>query len=113
MVCNPVNQRNLIMKIRTVLMAIAATAALSGAAFAANNPHETNHPSNREQMSDRCSALESQYDSAIRGKLSSAQVDKAEGLHAQGVAACESNNSDIGVQKLEQAMRDLGVKPAA
>jgi len=101
------------MKIRTVLMAIAATSALSTAAFAAANPHEENHPSSREQVSDRCSALESQYDSIIGSSLSSPKAEKAEGLHAQGVDACNSNNSDIGARKLEQAVRDLGVKPAA
>ena len=100
------------MKIRTVLMAIAATSALSTAAFAAGNPHDTNHPSSREQMSDRCSALESQYSSIIGGG-SAPQAARAEGLHAQGVDDCNTNNSDVGVQKLEQAVRDLGVKPAA
>jgi hypothetical protein len=105
-------QRNLIMKIRTVLMALVATSALSGAAFAAN-PHDTNHPSSREQMSAECSTLESQYNSIIGGDLNAPKADKAEGLHAQGVNACENNNSGIGAQKLEQAVRDLGVKPAA
>ena len=64
-------------------------------------------------MSAQCSTLESQYDSMIEGKLNAPKAVKAEGLHAQGVNACESNNSDIGVQKLERAVRDLGAKPAA
>jgi hypothetical protein len=102
------------MKIRTVFMAVAAVSALSTAAFAGDkNPHDTNHPSSREQMTASCTALESQYNSLIDGKLSAPKANKAEGLHAQGVNACDSNNSDIGVQKLEQAVRDLGVKPAA
>jgi len=101
------------MKIRTVLMAIAATSALSTAAFAAANPHETNHPSSREEMSAKCSTLESQYNNIIDGRLNAAKIDQAEGLHAQGINACESNNSDVGVQKLEQAVRDLGARPAA
>jgi hypothetical protein len=100
------------MKIRTVLLALAATSAVSTAAFAAN-PHDTNHPSSREQMSAQCSALESQYNSIIEGNSNAPKADKAEGLHAQGVNACDNNNSDIGAQKLEQAVRDLGVKPAA
>jgi hypothetical protein len=101
------------MKIRTVLLALVATSAISGAAFAAPNAHDTNHPSSREQMSDRCSALESQYNSVIEGKMNAPKADRAEGLHAQGVDACDSNNTDIGVQKLQQAVRELGVKPAA
>jgi len=96
------------MKIRTVLLAVAATSTLSGAAFAA-----TGHPTSREQMSYSCSVLESQYNSIIEGKLDAPKADKAEGLHAQGVDACDSNNTGIGVQKLEQAVRALGAKPAA
>jgi len=34
-------------------------------------------------------------------------------LHAQGVNACQSNNSDVGVIKLQQALRTLGIKPTA
>ena len=101
------------MNIRTVVLAIAATSALSTAAFAVPNPHETNHPSSREEMTASCAALESQYDSIINDKVNMPKANKAEGLHAQGVNACESNNSDIGVQKLQQAVRDLGVRPAA
>jgi uncharacterized low-complexity protein len=102
------------MKIRTVLMAIVATSAMSTAAFAAHmNAHDTNHPSNREQMTAQCSTLESQYNSIIEGKLNAPKADKAEGLHAQGVSACQSNNTDIGVLKLRQAMHVLGVRPAA
>ena len=101
------------MNIRTVLMALVATSALSTAAFAAANGHDTNHPSSREQMSAQCSALESQYNSVIEGNVNAPKADKAEGLHAQGVNACENNESGIGAQKLQQAVRDLGVKPAA
>ena len=101
------------MKIRTVLMAIAATSALSTGAFAATNGHDTNHPSSREQMSASCAALESQYNRVIEGKIGSPKLDKASGLHAQGVDACNSNNSGIGALKLHQALRVLGVKPTA
>ena len=104
------------MKLRTVLLAVAATSALSTAAFAAPNsfhPTASGHPTSREQMTASCSALESQYNSIIEGKLNAPKANKAEGLHAQGVQACESNDSSIGVQKLEQAVRALGAKPTA
>jgi len=101
------------MKIRTVLLAVAASSALSTAAFAVPNSHDTNHPSSREQMSESCSALESQYNSIVEGQMNAPQADRAEGLHAQGVNACENNNSDVGAQKLQQAVRELGAKPAA
>ena len=103
------------MKMRTVLLAVAATSAMfSTAAFAGDkNPHDSGHPSTREQMSDRCTALESQYNGLIDGNANAPKASKAEGLHAQGVNACDSNNTDIGVQKLEQAVRALGAKPTA
>ena len=69
--------------------------------------------SEREQMSAQCSVLESQYNGIIDGNSNAPQAGRAEGLHAQGVDACENNDSGIGAQKLEQAVRDLGVKPAA
>jgi hypothetical protein len=109
-----IEQRNVVMKIRTVLMAIAATSALSTGAFAAthvDNAHDSGHPTTREQMSAACSALQSQYNSVIEGKIDTPKMDKASGLHAQGVDACNSNNSDIGVLKLKEALRELGVKP--
>jgi hypothetical protein len=101
------------MQIRTALLAIAATSALSTTAFAAFNPHDTNHPTSREQMADRCSALESQYNSVIESSQSAAKLGKAEQLHASGVGECESNEGSLGVSKLEQSLLDLDVKPAA
>jgi len=101
------------MTIRTALLAMAAVSALSTGAFAAGNPHDENHPSSREQMADRCSALESQYDSVIGHAQSAPKLGRIEQLHAQGVDQCESNNSTTGAAKLSEALRDLGVKPAA
>jgi hypothetical protein len=103
----------LIMQIRTAMLAIAAISSLSTAAFATPNPHDTNHPSSREQLSDSCSTLESQYNSVIEAKQSAAKLTRAEGLHAKGVDQCNINESSLGVQSLQQSLRDLGVKPAA
>ena len=64
-------------------------------------------------MSFACTTLENQYSKIIDGKSDSAVADKVEGLHAQGIDDCQSNNSDIGVQKLQEAVRLLGEKPAA
>jgi hypothetical protein len=101
------------MKIRTVLLALAATSTMSVAAFASPNNHDTGHPSSREQMSYSCSTLESQYNSIAEGTANTPMADRAESLHAQGVSACENNNSDVGAQKLHQAVLELGAKPAA
>jgi hypothetical protein len=102
------------MQIRTVLLALAASATLSTAAFAAvGNPHDTNHPSSREQFSDRCAALESQYNGIIDSKQNAPKLTVAEGLHARGIDQCNSNEGDLGMLNLQRALHDLGVKPAA
>ena len=102
------------MKIRTAFLTVVAVSAMSTGAFAAaNNSHDISHPSSREQMSAACTTLEGQYNKIIEGKLNSPVANKAEGLHAQGVNDCQSNNSDTGVQKLQRAVRELGERPAA
>ena len=107
------------MQIRTVLLAIAATSALSSAAFAAVNhtgpgdKSEVGRPSSRSEMTDRCSTLESQYDGVIGGQANAPNIASAEHLHSIGVDACDANQRSLGVQRLEQSLRDLGVKPTA
>jgi hypothetical protein len=101
------------MQIRTVLLAIAASSALSAAAFASDNANSTNHPTSRQQFSDRCSALESQYDGIIDSKQNAPKLTVAEGLHARGVDQCDTNETDLGMLNLERALHDLGVKPVA
>jgi hypothetical protein len=106
------------MQIRTAVLAIVATSALSTAAFAAvsgraQDSADAGHPSSREQVSDRCAALESQYSNAIGDRQHAAKLGRAEGLHSVGVAECESNQGETGAVKLEQSLHDLGVKPAA
>lgn len=102
------------MQFRTALLAIVASSALSTAAFAAvGNPNATNHPSSRAEFSDRCNALESQYDSIIGSKQNAPKLTVAEGLHARGIDQCNNNESDLGMLNLDRALHDLGVKPAA
>ena len=104
------------MQIRTVLLAIAASSALSATAFAATqagNANDTNHPTSRQQFADRCSALENQYDGVIDSKQNARKLTIAEGLHAKGVDQCNASESDLGMLNLERALHDLGVKPVA
>ena len=104
------------MQIRTALLAIIATSALSAAALAAPaanqdiNLRSAGHPTSREAMADRCSALESQYDGAILGRPGAGQ---AAALHALGVDQCNADNGNLGVTHLQQSLRDLGLKPSA
>src|SRR5262245_244427 len=101
------------MKIRTALLGIVGTALLSSAALAAtdSNSRNTNHPANHEEMADRCQSLESQYQKAITGNPNAANFDHAEDLGSAGTSECQSDQGDVGVHKLEQALSDLGVQP--
>ena len=96
------------MNIRTALLGIIGTAMLSSAALAAA---DSNHPANRQQMADRCTALESQYQSAIAGHEGTPAFDRAEGLGSAGTTECQSDQGATGAQKLQQALADLGVRP--
>jgi hypothetical protein len=99
------------MNIRPLLLGIMGAALLSTAALAAANPNNQNHPANKQQMADRCAALESQYENTIAHHQGAAGLDRAEGLGSIGTEQCHSNQGDIGVQKLDQALNDLGVRP--
>jgi len=99
------------MNIRTVLLGIAGTALISSAALAATGSNSENHPANREQMADRCTALESQYQDAITSHHGAARFDRAQGLGSLGTTECQSNQGTMGAHKLEQALADLGVQP--
>ena len=99
------------MKIRTALLGIVGTALLSSAALAATDARDSNHPANRQEMADRCATLESQYQSAIESRQNAANFDRAEGLGSSGTSECQSDQGDMGVHKLEQALADLGIQP--
>jgi hypothetical protein len=100
------------MNIRIALLGIVGTALLSSAAMAATtNARTENHPANRPQMADRCGALESQYQGAIESQEGSASFDRAQGLGSIGTTECQSDQGSMGIQKLHQALSDLGVKP--
>jgi hypothetical protein len=99
------------MNIRPLLLGIVGTALLSSAALAATGTNSQNHPASREEMADRCAALESQFQNAIAGHQGTTTFDRAEGLGSLGTSQCQSNQGDTGAQKLEQALSDLGVKP--
>src|SRR5690348_15274321 len=99
------------MKIRTALLGIVGTALLSTAALAATDAKDTNHPANHQQMADRCAALESQYQSAIVSNPNAANFDRVQGLGSAGTSECQSDQGDMGVHKLEQALADLGIQP--
>ena len=104
-------------RIHAVLIALVASSALSTGAFAAingvNHANDEGHPTSRLQMSADCSALESQYQDAAQDHQGAPGIDKASELYSQGRNLCNDNEGSAGVQKLQQALRDIGVRPQA
>jgi len=104
-------------RIHAVLIALVASSALSTGAFAAvngvNHANDEGHPTSRAQMSASCSALESQYQDASQDRQNAPKIGKADQLYSQGRNECNDNESSVGVQKLQQALRDIGVRPQA
>ena len=104
-------------RIHAVLIALVASSALSTGAFAAingvNHANDEGHPSSRPQMTSACSALESQYQDAAQDHQNAPKIGKADQLYSQGRNLCNDNEGSVGVQKLQQALRDIGVRPQA
>jgi len=60
---------------------------------------------------DKCTRLEKQFDQAI---VKHAQADKAadaKALRSEATTLCTSGKPDDGINKLHEALNDLGVKP--
>src|SRR4051812_29286165 len=103
------------MLIRTSIVASLAAALLSTAAFADSTPAaSTVKPKpteNTQKMTDRCSALETQFDQAIATHGTATKAEAAKKLRTKGATLCSSNKQASGIKNLQQALKDLGVKP--
>ena len=98
---------------KTAIMLFLLATALPFAASAETTvKNDQGHPTTRQDAVDRCSTLQSQYSDVIGGYQSHPHFGMASKLHSEGVSACEANDVDVGTQKLEAALRELGVKPA-
>ena len=90
---------------RFMLCALAATAvlgtsAIGSAASAAMTPAQ------------ECTRWQSQFDKEIRSHANHAKAPAAKQLRDQGVAACKAGNATDGAKRLQQALNDIGIKPA-
>jgi len=105
------------MIIRTSIVTGLAAILLSGAALAdsaTTNPATTKKPTeNSQRMADRCAALETQFDQAITSHGNATKAAAAKQLRTKGGDLCKANNPANGIKNLEQALKDLGVKPNA
>lgn len=103
------------MIVRTSIVAglaaiLLSTAALADSAAPAAKPKPTQ---NTQKMAERCSALEAQFDQALATHGNAAKAAAAKQLRAKGGNLCSSNKQSSGIRNLQQALKDLGVKPNA
>jgi hypothetical protein len=59
----------------------------------------------------KCTALEKQFDGAIKTHGTAAKAPDARTLRADAGGLCTSGKAEDGVMKLQQALNDIGVKP--
>ena len=89
------------MKYQMIIGAAVAAALLSTGALAA-----TTTPA------QQCTALEKQFDQQIVNHATAAKAAEAKTLRTEAEKLCYSGKAPDGVKKLEQALNDIGVKPA-
>ena len=103
-----------------IVLAVAVSALiLSPAAFAGStkttpseNPAATNHVQLASMTpAEQCTALEGQWQKDGMAHKSNAKFAAAEKLADQGKQLCTSGKANDGVAKLEQALKDIGLKP--
>jgi hypothetical protein len=105
------------MIIRTSIATGLAAILLSTAALAdstTTTTTTTTKPKPTEQsqkLADRCSALEAQFDQAITTHGNATKAAAAKSLRTKGGNLCSSNKQTSGIKNLQQALKDLGVKP--
>lgn len=103
---------------RIAVPVVASIALLAGAALAASpSSPATGDIGKRPQYAaadmaaQKCTKLEQQTATAIKEKASAKKIAAAKKMYEDGSKLCAANKQAEGVKKLEQALRDLGVKP--
>jgi len=91
-----------------------STAAIADSTSTTTTPATKQKPTEQSQkLADRCSALEAQFDQAITTHGNAAKVAAAKTLRTKGGTLCNANKQASGIKNLQQALKDLGVKPSA
>ncbi len=103
---------------RLVMLAAASAMMLSATAFAASPSTGTVQKSASTQVAvmtsaEQCTALENQWNKNAASKKTNAMYNAAEKLATQGRKDCSSGKAADGVTKLQQAIKDIGLKPQA
>ena len=100
--------------IATALAAVLlSTAALADSATTTATTSKTKTTEQSQKLADRCSALETQFDQAITPHGTATKATAAKSLRTKGGNLCNSNKQTTGIKNLQQALKDLGVKPNA
>ena len=60
---------------------------------------------------ERCTALEHQFDQAIKAHSKSTSLKSAKAMRSEGGSLCAGGKQSEGTQKLEQALKSLGETP--
>jgi hypothetical protein len=69
------------------------------------------HQGPMKTAAERCQALESQFDTAIKTHRSSGLATEANNLRSEGAQLCADGRHVEGIGELESALWDLGVTP--
>lgn len=97
------------MQIRLIALATVASFALAGAAFAGS----TATTGTATKPDQKCTALITQFDQAVKTHANHAKLAEAKTLGASGQQMCQNKKEDGGIKDLEKALKMLGVKPTA
>lgn len=90
------------MNARMLIVAVSTAVFMAAAAFAASM-----------SPAQQCTALENQFDQEIVKHAEAPKAATAMTLRKEAGELCRSGRNDDGVKKLEEALKDIGVKPAS
>jgi hypothetical protein len=101
---------------RIAIPVVVGASLLAGAAMAAGPMGGKHSNSGRLQyaavsMAEKCTSLEHQTVTAIKDHALAKKITEAKKMHEEGSKLCAGDKKVEGITKLEQALRDLGVKP--
>ena len=95
------------MKTRLIAALTIVSFALAGGAFATTTTPAKKTPD------EKCTALTTQFDDAVKTHANHAKIAQAKTLGATGVQMCQNKKDDGGIKDLQKALKMLGVKPTA
>jgi hypothetical protein len=106
------------MKARVLIPGLLSAVMLSAPVLAASAPAISATPHSGKELkvvamspAERCTALEHQFDAAIKAHSKSTYAKSAKAMRSDGGSLCAGGKQAEGTQKLEQALKTLGETP--